>query len=246
MRNALSSFKLSYQLLLKDKISLVLALIPIIIGMLLYYFAGTAFFNGMSDYGLRLIEQYIPNDSTGEVLSYIVSALIAVLLYFIVNWTFVLVISILASPFNDLLSARIEKLVLGQKPPELSSAIGSSLKKLFFTIFNEIKKVSFILGLSLLAFILGLFPILAPVSFVIGALVIASEFLDFSWSRLDLPFRECKSSLKTNWFSYSLGGAFFLLLIAIPLVGILVPSWGTSFFTVLWVKNNEHRYQITQ
>ncbi|MAZ48272.1 MAG: hypothetical protein CME65_06895 [Halobacteriovoraceae bacterium] len=246
MRNALQAFKLSYQVILKDKISLLLAMIPILIGLSLYIFAGKAFFTGTTEYGQQLIQSYIDNDSAGKAVGYLLSALVAVLLYFIVNWTFVLVVSILASPFNDLLSSRIERHALGQKPQDIGEAVSNSLKKLLGTVFNEIKKVCFILGLSMLAFLIGLIPFLAPVSFLVGALVIAAEFLDFSWSRLDLPLKECRASLKQNWFGYSLGGAFFLVLIAIPVLGILVPSWGTSFFTILWVKNNEHRYQVTQ
>lgn len=246
MKNTFASFKLSLQLIKKDKVALGFALIPILIGITLYAVLGTFFFGGMTDYGQKLLEQYVSNESMGKAIGYILSALIAVMMYFIINWTFVLFVSIIASPFNDMLSSRLEKQILGKDLPSFGEAFSNSFSNFFATIFNEVKKVSFILGLSVLAFVISFIPFLAPVSLIIGALVIASEFLDFSWSRHGLPLNECKASLKQNLVGYIFGGIFFMMLISIPFLGLLVPSWGTSYFTVLWVKNNEHSHQITQ
>lgn len=246
MKNALTAFKLSYQLIFKDKISLLMAIIPIIIGIILYSLVGTYFFSGMTEYGLKLMEGYITDETLGKVVGWILTAVVSVLLYFIVNWTFVLVVSVIASPFNDVLSSRIEKQMLGEELPGFSEAFSGSFSNFFGTIFNELKKVTFILGLSVFAFAIGLIPLLAPLSIFIGALAIASEFLDFSWARHDWTLKEARSNLKKFVFSYGMGGSFFMLLIALPLVGLVVPSWGTSYFTVLWIKNNEHSRKITQ
>lgn len=246
MKNALEAFRLSYQLLWRDKVSLLLSLIPIGLGVLIMVSVGHIFYGELTQYGQKLVEEYISNDSAGKFFGYFFTLLFSVMMYFIVSWSFVLMVSIIASPFNDLLSQRLEKQLLKQELPSLGESLSSSFPKILATILNEIKKVSFVLGLSALAFFIGLFPLLAPLSLAIGAIVIACEFLDFSWSRHDLALKECRKSLRANFLAYLLGGVFFMIIIAIPFVGIIVPSWGTSFFTVLWVRNNEHRYKITQ
>lgn len=239
IKNAFSSFKISYKYLFRDKINLFLALIPIVVGVMLYYFLGKTVFFSLMNYGQEFISEYVKNSSVGSVLGFIVGAILSVLLYFIINWTFVLIVSVIASPFNNILSSRIEKTYLGETLPTFNETINESFSNFLGSIFNEIKKISFILGLSVLAVVIGFIPILTPISLVIGALVLSSEFLDFSWGRHSISFKKVKLELRTNFLSYFIGGSFFMFIVSLPIVNILVPSWGTSYFTILWVKNNE-------
>ena len=241
IKNTFASIAPSYKLLLKDKVSLVLAIVPIVIGITLYYFIGKSIFTNLMAYGQEYISSYVSNESLGSFVNIVVGSLLSILLYFIVNWTFVLIVSIIASPFNNVLSQRLEKLYLGESLPSFNESFQSTFNNFFMQIFNEIKKISMILGLSILAVLFGFFPLLTPISILIGSIILSTEFLDFSWGRHEMSYPEIKSELKKNFISYSLGGSFFMLLVSIPLVNLLVPSWGTSFFTILWVKNNESR-----
>lgn len=166
-----------------------------------------------------------------------------VLLYYIINLTFIMVISVIASPFNDLLSARIEKQYLGKKLPNFSESMKLVSGNFIKTIFTEIKKITIILGISVLIVFTGFFPFFAPVSIILGAMVLSIEYIDFSWSRHSLEFKDCKKDFKKNVFSYSFGGLFFMILITIPLLNIVVPCLATSYFTILWVKNNENSHK---
>jgi CysZ protein len=239
LKNAFLAVKPSYQLILKDKVSFILALIPILIGMTLYYFVGKNIFTSLMSYGQQYISGYVTNETLGSAINIVVGSILSILLYFIVNWTFVLIVSVIASPFNDVLSARLEKKYLGQDLPSLNESIKSTFTNVVQTIISELKKISFILVLSILAVLLGLFPLLTPISILIGSIVLSTEFLDFSWGRHGMKFKEIKAEIKRNFISYSLGGSFFMLLVSIPFINLLVPSWGTSYFTILWVKNNE-------
>jgi len=239
IKHALGSFGESYRYILKDKVSLILALIPIMIGIALYYFAGVKVFNAAMDFGQGYISEYLGDGTLGTVFNWIVKILLTILLYYIVNLTFIMIISIIASPFNDILSKRIESQVLKKELPTLNESFSGFFTKFFATVLTEIKKVIFILGLSLLIVILGFFPLLTPVSVILGAMVLSFEYLDFSWSRHEMPFKACRTDFRKNIFGYTIGGSFFILLISIPVINLIVPSFGTSYFTVLWVKNNE-------
>jgi CysZ protein len=241
LKNAFLAFKPSYKLILKDKVSFILALIPILIGITLYYFVGKNLFTSLMSYGQEFISGYVTNETVGSAINIIVGSILSIFLYFIVNWTFVLIVSIIASPFNDVLSARLEKKYLGEELPSFNDSMKSTFANFIQTITNEIKKISLIIILSFFAVLLGLFPILAPISILIGSIVLSTEFLDFSWGRHGMKFSEIKAEIKKNFISYSLGGSFFMLLVSIPFINLLVPSWGTSYFTILWVKNNESR-----
>ena len=239
--NAFKSIQPSYQLILKDKFSLLMVITPMIIGVLVYIFLGQAFLSQSIAYGDEIIQKYLSDSSFGKFLSIIITSILTILLFFIVNWTFVLFLSILASPFNDFLSQRIEKLAKESSASSDNSSFADFFKSIPGILFNEIKKVILILLLSLMAFILGYIPVLTPISVGITVLLLAISYLDYSWSRHDLSFKDCKSDIKKNFFSYLLGGGMFMVLVPIPIVNVIVPSLATSFFTVLWVKNNEHR-----
>ena len=238
--NAFKSIQPSYQLILKDKFSLLMVITPMIIGVLVYIFLGQAFLSQSIAYGDEIIQKYLSDSSFGKFLSIIVTSILTILLFFIVNWTFVLFLSILASPFNDFLSQRIEKLTKESSTPTVNNSFADFIKSIPGILFNEIKKVILILVLSLIAFVLGYIPVLTPISVGITVLLLAISYLDYSWSRHELSFKDCKSDIKKNFFSYLLGGGMFMVLVPIPIVNVVVPSLATSFFTVLWVKNNEH------
>lgn len=240
IKDALVSFKPAAHHLFKDKINFLLALIPVIIGILLYYFFSTWLYGTVMDQGQIFIDSYISEGTLGKFVYYLVAAILSIMMFFLVNWTFVLVVSIVASPFNDMLSSRIEKKLKGKQQDNLQKTFKNMMAKIVETLFTEVKKVSFIIFLSALAVILGFFPILTPLSVFISVLLLAIEFLDYSWSRHELSFGKCFRDLRKNLIGYGFGGAFFFMIVSIPLINLIVPPLATSYFTHLWIKNNEY------
>lgn len=238
LKPALTSVNPAFKNITKNKTNFVLASIPVIIGILIYWFLGSWIYETIMSYGNQLIEQYVSKDSWGTVLYNIAAVLMGVMLFFFVNWTFVLVVTLIASPFNDLLSSRIEKQLLGEEVLPLGPSFKAMFRKIFYTLFNEIKKISFIVILSILSFMFGYIPLLAPIGVFIAVVLLSVEFLDYSWSRHDLSFKDCLKDLKGNVLGYALGGGFFFMLVAVPILNLAVPALATSYFTVLWVKNN--------
>lgn len=239
IKHAFSSLGESYRFILKDKISLLLAMIPIFIGIILYYFAGVNLFSFMFENGQTYIQEYLGVGSLGKVAEWIVKIVLTIILYYIVNLTFILIISIIASPFNDALSARIEKQVLNQELPTFDIIVSRGIKKVFYTLGTEIKKILLIIFVSVFILLLGFFPVLTPISLILGAMVLSMEFVDFSWSRHDMSFKKCMGEFRKHIVSYTVGGLFFMIMISVPIINLVVPSLATSYFTILWVKNNE-------
>lgn len=239
LRNALTSFKPASQKIYKDKINLLLASVPIITGVLLYYFLGAWVYGSVMEQGQIFIKDYISEGTMGSIVYYIVAAILTIMLYFLINWTFVLLVSLIASPFNDMLSSRIEKMVKGKANDDLQKTVSNILAHIFATLFNEIKKIGLIIVLSILSLIFGYIPLLTPISVFIAILLLSVEFLDFSWSRHKLTFGQCLNDLRKNLIGYAFGGAFFFVIVSIPLINLIVSPLATSFFTLLWIKNNE-------
>jgi CysZ protein len=239
VKNSLIVFKPSFQILFKDKVNLTLAFIPVFIGVVLYGLLGTWLFGTLVEQGTKWIEELSGSGAVGGVFTWILGAIFTVILYFVVSWTFVLIITILASPFNDMLSRRVEKISKGQELETFAASFAIIGSTFIMTLGNEIKKVSFILILSLVAFSLGYIPLLTPISILISVLLLAIGFVDYSWSRHNIPFKNCFSDVKKNIINYSFGGGFFFILVTIPIVNLIVSSWATSYFTLLWVRNNE-------
>lgn len=245
MKYALTSFTHSFRMLFKDKVIFVLFSLPILFGILLYYFLGSAIYDFGMRQGKDLIQSYIENSTASVFLSYTVQIILYIVLFFIINWTFVLIISIIASPFNDMMSSRIEKMINGEPLPTIGPAFNSIFKDIFFTIFNEIRKLSAIFAITILALVLNFIPLLTPISLFLTVLLVAAAYLDYSWSRHNMILRACVKDVSGNFLSYAIGGAFFFFLISIPVLNLLVPSWATSYFTMVWVNKNAHRNQIT-
>ncbi len=220
----------SWKLLKKDKVILTISILPIIIGLILYYFLGDWVFTTVLDKvkNLSITAEY---GSTGEsVVKFVFGTILSVVFFFVVNYTFVLVVSIIAAPFNDFVSERVEKTLLG-KVDAAPFSLGRIFKTFFFTVFNEIKKIIFILGLTTVSIILSFIPVLVPISIILNSFLMSVTFLDYSWSRHNLIFGECIGDLRKSFFGYGVNGFVFIILLSIPIVNLIAYPLGIIHFT---------------
>lgn len=239
MKKAIVNIKPSISFILKDPVNFLFALIPVLIGLAAYYFVGMNFYEYVMREGQAYINSYIQAESTwGAIVYYVLAAVLTVILFFVVNWTFVIFVSIIASPFNDMLSSRIEKKMLGQKLETLSESFGRMIRKILWTLWNEVKKILVIVVIASIGLVFSYIPFLTPISFLISALLLASQFIDYSWSRHNYTIGKILSDLRKNVFSYTLMGVVFFVFVSIPLLNILVPPLATSYFTVLFLELN--------
>ncbi len=231
----LASIVQSFQLLWSRKTRWPLVLGPIIFGVILY----SAFFYLAYDFiGQKLqpwLVQAFNIDQMGFLVRWTLMAIITIIGFFLMNWTFVLVVSLFAAPFNDFLSESISDELEG-KPFKRERGFWSDILPF---IWNETKKISVIVFFSFIAFTVSFIPILLPISIWISFMLIAAQFTDYSWSRDRLTTRQCINDMRKNLFTYSLSGAVFFLFISVPMVNLLVPAWATAHFTLLYSKKKK-------
>ncbi|WP_372654602.1 EI24 domain-containing protein [Halobacteriovorax sp.] len=226
----------SLSLLKEDKVILLLSFIPVLIGIIAYYYIGNLFYVDLLDWGKNLVAEKVGNSEWLSYVAWIFTAILTVILYFLVSWTFVLFVSIISSPFNDIISGRVEKRLLGEVSPDFNTE--KFFKRILTVLVNESKKISFILVLSVLSFILGLF--FPPIAFCVSALLLAISFLDYSWSRKELSFSECINSLRKSFLTYLLTGCVFMGLISMPILNLFILPFAVIYYSVLFYsKENE-------
>ena len=235
MKHFFNSFPIALRMIFKDPINLLLAILPTLLAIALYML--TVFYvYSHSDQFISLFRGYIPTADQATLFAKILTVVIILFIFFFMSWTFVFVAGIIAAPFNSLLSARIEKsLVAHQVDADKKVAFQTVGQGIGKTFKNEIKKILLILCVAFVAFFLNLFPLLYPVGIFLVAVLIAVQFIDYSWSRHDMHFGSCLKDLMVNIFPYGASGFFFLLLVTVPIINAFVPALATSYYTVLWL-----------
>lgn len=236
--NIMSSLGEALGVFKKDKWVVIFSMVPVLIGATIYTWLGSWLYGDVLNMGKDYIEKTVSTGGWSQFFFWLLAGILTIGFYFLLSWTFVLVVSGLAAPFNDIISNRVERILLGQTPEDVSKSFDRLSSRLIFTLLNELKKISFIVILNILAFALSFIGILAPVSVLISALLMAVGFLDYSWSRRDMSFRECLSDVRSSFFSYGLMGGIFLVLITVPVLNLFILPYGVVYFTVLYVKKS--------
>jgi CysZ protein len=111
----IKNFKDSMSLFKQDKGLLLLGLIPLVIGIIVYSLVGKLIYVDFLAYLNSYLEGQIGSEGWFQVAKVILTALLSLLLYFLISWTFISVVGIFACPFNDLMAGRVEINYLGHK-----------------------------------------------------------------------------------------------------------------------------------
>lgn len=154
-------------------------------------------------------------------------ALLAVLVYF----TFTLVGGVLASPFLDLLSRRVEEIATGAEPPD------PGLAATFRIAFEELKRALFFLGVEAAILAMGLVP---GLQLLAGAASIgfAVLFLPLNYAGYALDRRQLSFAARRAWIKRrpslvaGFGGAAFVTFL-IPGLNFLCLPWLVTAGTLL-------------
>lgn len=238
MKFFLLCMKKSFGVILSDKPTVILSALPVFVGSLLYYFLGSWIYTDLLPFGKNWIDSFLSGSSWGVFFYYAITGIMMISLFFLISWTFVIVVSLIAAPFNDLISSRVEKLLLNEVPVGLGDSIMGMISKITSIILTELKKIVFIIVLTLIAYLLSLIPFLAPIAILISSLLLAASFLDYSWSRHNLSFLNCIKTFKSKFLVTSISGGLFLFLLAVPIVNLLAYPFSVIFFTVMFVEKD--------
>lgn len=236
MGSTFKAFPLAVKMILKDPVNLFLSMFPTVIALTIYLLTGTLIIRRFDNF-VSMIRGYVYSPEQANILAYILTAILIIFVFFVMSWTFVVVVGIIAAPFNSMLSSRIEKKLVqhieGPDKKETMQRIGQGLGQ---TFKNELKKLIFIALVAGVAFLLNLFPLFYPVGIFLVATLLAVQFIDYSWSRHDMDFGACVKDVTLNIIPYSVSGFFFLLLVTVPIINAFIPALATSYYTVLWLQ----------
>lgn len=205
-------------------------LIPVTINLLV--------FGGVVYFGLEALDhfvrQWLPQGDAWywALLNYLLWLLVSGIVAVVIFFTFVLVGSIIAAPFNDLLSEKTEAVVRG-RGAEAPFRLGVFLRETLRTMFEEVRRLGAfavgMIGILLLNVIPGVGQVLAAVlSFLFLLYFLVIDYTGFVLNRWQLNFREQRAYIRSRrplMFGFGLGvfclvSIPFLQLMAIPLAVI--------------------------
>jgi CysZ protein len=227
------------KLIRRDHLIKLVMLIPFAISIALYSVIGKLLFVDFKNYGINYLEtHFAPGGAAsglGTIMTALVVLLLTLILFVLVNSTFILIVSLFSSPFNDIISERCERQLTSTSPrADGPHGIGHFFIHLFKVIVNEIKKISLILLLMMAAFLLGLIPLFLPFALLCSSLLVAMQFLDYNWSRHNYRYVDCLKDLRKNIVTYFIAGAIFLLFLSLPYISVFFLPFGVVYFSVLW------------
>lgn len=239
MGSTFKALPTAFRMIFKDPVNLLLAIFPTVIALALYLFTIVTIYRE-SDRIIPMLRGYVYSPEQATFLAKVLTAVLIIFIFFVMSWTFVIVVGIIAAPFNSMLSSRIEKKLTqqieGPDKKETMKRIGQSLGQ---TFKNELKKLIFIGIVAVVAFLLNLFPLFYPVGIFLVAVLLSVQFIDYSWSRHEMHFGACLKDVTVNIIPYSLSGFVFLLLVTVPIINAFIPAFATSYYTVLWLNRQK-------
>ena len=231
-----TAFFQSLDIIKKDKKIIFLSLFPIGIGIFLYGSLGYwLLYGGLLDFLKDEILTLGIGDKWGTFVEYVLKGIIIFTFYCLFSWGFVIIVSFLSCPFNDAISTRTEKMLTGVQKTHSMGMIG--------TLFNEVRKMIFLLGFLLLGWLVLLFiPFLDPILWpLISSLVLAIAFIDYSWVRHGYRLVRCLRDIWGNYFVYTATGFIALILTSIPVVNLLAVPFAVIYFTVIFTDGLERQ-----
>ena len=246
-------------LIFKDARVFLLSFSPMAIGLLFYIYLGRWLYTDIFAQGREWIHDSIRAHGLANFLSGAMLVVCTIGLFFIIHWTFILVVSLIAAPFNNFLSARVAAIIKGDNldaakmiPAETGNfspgpqarwfkrqvqKLGAGIKYVFRTFWVESKKILLILLVSIIGWSFSFIPFLVPLSFLITMALTAVNFLDYSGGRDNLTVKACFRNFKKGWMINIVSGGLFLCLLAIPLVNVFIIPLAVVYFSILYTLN---------
>ncbi|MBN2712925.1 MAG: EI24 domain-containing protein [Planctomycetes bacterium] len=148
--------------------------------------------------------------------------------------TFTSVGMVVASPFNDILSERVENLLCHPKQP-VDMPLRLTLRSAILSVYDSLIITTKELGLSLLVLPLLLVPLVGAVPiFLVGAYYAGRGFVDVGMARNLLRNKHKKLLVRKCWWQVLGFGMAMQLLFLIPLLGLIFLPVGVAAGTIVY------------
>ncbi len=217
-------------------------IIPLLINILLFSLAigwGSSQFAELTNTLANKLVGWLPNwlDWLAQSLYWLLWPLFAVTILLLTFYSFTLVANLIASPFNSLLSERVENLA----NPDVSRPQPITLwKEVFSAPLTELKKISYFIlwGLPLLLlFLIPVINVVAPfIWMAFTAWVLVLEYADYPLGNHQIHFGKQREMLREKRLLALGFGAGALILTLIPIVNFLAMPASVIGATLMWVE----------
>lgn len=189
-------------------------LIPLIINIALFSLATKL----LSDQLDNWLEQLLPNWLSW--LEWLIWPLFAIAMFLIVFYTFTVIANLVAAPFNSLLSAKIEGMLLGKEPEYIDS--DKLFRLITRTLKSEIQKILYAIKWFIPLIIITFIPVLniaAPFLWILfAAWFFSLEYSDYPLANQGKFFDEVKQYNQNNRMQALGFGTAVFIMTSIPIV----------------------------
>lgn len=210
--------------------------IPLVINILVFSLIGWLGYTQFE----ALINWMLPENGLLSYIRWLLWPLFALAALLITFYTFTAVANLLAAPFNSRLSAKVEELTTGKRPPENNQAL---IKIILPTMASELRKLGYFLLRAiplLLLFVIPVINIAAPFIWILfSAWFLALEYGDYPMGNHGLTFREQHQRQKRARFAaLGFGGATTLLMM-VPILNFAAMPAAVAGATLYWCEQRE-------
>lgn len=161
-------------------------------------------------------------------------ALIIVLL--LVFFVFTIVANIIASPFNALLSIKVEQALTGRAPVSEVSVWMIMPRAVTRELAKVLYMVPRLIGLMILTVIPVVNIISAPLWLLFGAWVMVLQYVDYAADNNDVSIADLLGRLRRRRFHSLMFGLPAYLLLTLPVVNLILMPVGVAGGTRFWVE----------
>ena len=171
-----------------------------------------------------------------SALYWLVWGISLIVLLVLILFVFTFMANIIASPFNAILSIKVEQALTGSAPVStvspwliLPRSVARELAKLRYTLPR-------LLGLLLIT-IIPVINTVAPFLWVLfGAWMMSIQYADYAADNNDVSFRELQSRVRARRLDALMFGLPAYLLLTVPVVNLILMPIGVAGGTRFWVE----------
>jgi CysZ protein len=183
----------------------------------------------------NLLNSLLPESSWLSFLRWILWPLFALSLLLITFYTFTALANLIAAPFNSILSAKVEEMITGHRPPEDRRQLRQIILP---SIMSELRKLSYFLIRAvplLLLFVIPGINLMAPFLWLLfSAWFLSIEYTDYPMGNHGLSFQSQHQRLKNRRMTALGFGGGVTLLMMIPILNFAAMPAAVIGATRLW------------
>ena len=183
----------------------------------------------------QVLARFLPESGWLSYFRWLLWPLFALSFLMVVFYTFTVVANLLAAPFNSRLSARVEELLTGTRPPEGDGSIAAEILP---ALLMELRKLFYFLLRAIPLLILFLIPVVnvaAPfLWFAFSAWFLTIEYMDYPMGNHGLRLRQQFAELRKARLTALGFGSALMLLMMVPVLNFAAMPAAVAGATALW------------